>query len=366
AIRVAQDPPHLDHTGERALLVGKLRHAKADRPVAGEARRHTHGPEIAQVPRNGGGQDGDDAETLAKRESGQHAAFGNAEHGPAALFAQRVEARITETGDDEGARAVCAGRRPAEQRSDDAVDVALGLDAGGPLGQGQAGDGRPVRAAQGLHRGIDPLRDRDAGIGIDDVDGSVPFAHGFFSGCAGARASRSAIVLRGSRKRSRVVTYQSAPCSRPTRSSASTSTWPRSSTRPSRIHRWTISPTTSVRWRVPSPRHTRSRHSSCTGEAASRGAATAREGSVSSPATASSSTSGGKSMAQTVIAGTSARSTRLTTMLPVSRMLRSVSLSGTGPSRPSMPRTTSGGAWLKTLKKLNGAALARPCLSQLV
>lgn len=100
-------------------------------------------------------------------------------------------------------------------------------------------------------------------------------------------------------------------------------------------------------------------HSSATGLHAMRGGRILTEGAVSSPASASSSTSGPKSMAVTFIRSATSSDTRLTTNCPVSRMLRAVSLGP--PARPPIPRHTTGGSSENRLKKEKGAALRRPC-----
>lgn len=100
------------------------------------------------------------------------------------------------------------------------------------------------------------------------------------------------------------------------------------------------------------PRVEWSRHSSATGEAATRGGATSSEGSRSMPTASNSSTSAGKSTALALICSRSGSGARLTTNSPVASMLRSESL------RPTEVNWTIGGSVQATVKKECGARFA--------
>src|SRR5215213_8784696 len=93
-----------------------------------------------------------------------------------------------------------------------------------------------------------------------------------------------------------------------------------------------------------------------------RGGFTLAEGRVVRPASASSSTPGGKSAAVTFMPCTVDSDTRQTTNWPVARMLAAVSFnepSGRGPA----PKPTTTGSSEKALKKEYGAAFTEPASS---
>ena len=89
-----------------------------------------------------------------------------------------------------------------------------------------------------------------------------------------------------------------------------------------------------------------------------RGGRTACEAAGVSPASVSSSTSGGASMQVMFMASALLSATRLTTNSPVSRIFAAVSLKRSEPAKS--PIATVGGSCPITLKKLNGAALITP------
>jgi hypothetical protein len=103
AVGVAQLRADLGHAGKRDVRIGEVRDAEVQRPVTGQPVHHAHRAEGAQVAGDGGGQDRDDAEALAEGEGGVNGGLLDAEDGFGGAVAQRVEAGVAETGDDEAA-----------------------------------------------------------------------------------------------------------------------------------------------------------------------------------------------------------------------------------------------------------------------
>ena len=73
-----------------------------ERALAGEPAVEPHLAQIAPVAGDRLRRDRDDAEAVAARERGEHAAFVDAEHRPPRRLAAHVQAGIAEAGDDEG------------------------------------------------------------------------------------------------------------------------------------------------------------------------------------------------------------------------------------------------------------------------
>ncbi len=90
------------HAGEGAFARRALGDAHLERTLAGEAIGESHLPQIAAVAGDRPRCDRNDAEALAARERGEHAAFVDAEHRPPRRLAAHVKAGIAEAGDDEG------------------------------------------------------------------------------------------------------------------------------------------------------------------------------------------------------------------------------------------------------------------------
>ena len=112
-------------------------------------------------------RDRDDAEGFSARKRRQHAALGDAEHGPVGGFAADMQARIAVAGNNEGGRMVVAFDEAA-QRHRHAVDVGLALDPVGALGQRLANDLRSAFKTERLQGLLQPLCHEMVGIGIDD------------------------------------------------------------------------------------------------------------------------------------------------------------------------------------------------------
>ena len=89
--------------------VSATRHLQ--RPLAGEAVGQAHLAQVAHVARGSSALDRDDAEALGARQRGQHAAFGDAEHGPVRALAADMQAGVGVAGDDEGAGCVSPSTR---------------------------------------------------------------------------------------------------------------------------------------------------------------------------------------------------------------------------------------------------------------
>ena len=107
------------------------------------------------------------------------------------------------------------------------------------------------------------------------------------------------------------------------------------------------------------------RHSKAAGASPIQGVGTRAPARTVRPASRNSSTPGSKGTAQTFIASSIAAQTMLTVKARVSRTLRPVSFCAPL-GRYSTPSATSAGSAERQLKKLNGAALARPCASIVV
>ena len=112
-------------------------------------------------------RDRDDAEGFGARQRRQHAAFGDAEHGPVGCFAADMQARIAVAGNDEGGRMVVAFDEAA-QRHRHAIDIGLALDPVGTLGQRLADDLRSALKVERLQGLLQPLCHELVGVGIDD------------------------------------------------------------------------------------------------------------------------------------------------------------------------------------------------------
>jgi len=116
---------------------------------------------------------------------------------------------------------------------------------------------------------------------------------------------------------------------------------------------------------APMDRVTWWRHSNAAGDCAIQGQGTLRPGQASRPACASSSTPGSNGTAQAFIASAMSSETMLTVKAWVARTLAPVSL-WLPSRRNSTPSARIAGSADRQLKKLNGAALARPAASTVV
>ena len=148
----------VDHAAQGPVLVGKRGDPEADGALAGEAGLDAQSADEAQVTRQRGREDGDDAEALTQGHGGQYAGFGDTEHRLGGGLAGGMKAGVGEAGDDETVGPAVLSGDQAAQRLNHAVHMGLGFDAGRPLGQGPAFDLGPAGQAQAIQRPIDVFR----------------------------------------------------------------------------------------------------------------------------------------------------------------------------------------------------------------
>ncbi|MEH2621340.1 hypothetical protein V1285_006286 [Bradyrhizobium sp. AZCC 1620] len=177
SVFILERAPDLDHLCERSFARCRLRHAHVERPLPGQAIHQAHLPEITNMAANRALRDRNDPEGFCARERRQHAAFGDAEHGPVGGFAADMQARIAVAGNDEGSRMVVAFDEAA-QRHRHTIDVGLALDPVGAFGQRFADDLRSAFKVERLQGLLQPLCYELVGIGIDDENARP--GHGIF------------------------------------------------------------------------------------------------------------------------------------------------------------------------------------------
>ena len=171
AVRVPQLPADFDQAGEGRLGVFAQRgHAEAQGPVAGKGLAEPQILDVAPVARYGALQDRNDAEAPVLVRGLPAGTLGDAEHGSLRCPAQLGQTRVGEAGVDEGES---FARHPVDQLDqgrDDRADVRVRLDAGRPVGQGDAADRRALRPAQFLQRAVHCRGYRPAAVRVDDDD----------------------------------------------------------------------------------------------------------------------------------------------------------------------------------------------------
>jgi hypothetical protein len=167
AIFVPQRAARVDHFDQGAFARGRFGDAHVERPLPGEAFGQSHLPEIAHVPLDRALGDGDDAEGPGTGQRRQHAALGDAEHGPVGALAADLKSGIAVAGDDKGPGAVVTFNQPT-QRHRDPLDVGLAFNAVGTLGQRLANNFRPALEIERLQRVLQPSRNGVVGVRIDD------------------------------------------------------------------------------------------------------------------------------------------------------------------------------------------------------
>jgi flavin reductase (DIM6/NTAB) family NADH-FMN oxidoreductase RutF len=167
SVFVLERASDLDHLRQRSFARRRFRHAHVERPFPGQAIHQAHLPEVTDVAADRALCDRNDAESFGARQRGQHAAFGDAEHGPVGCFAADMQPRIAVAGNDEGGRMVVAFDEAA-QRHRHAIDIGLALDPIGALGQRLADDLRSTFKVEWLQGLLQPLCYKLVGVGIDD------------------------------------------------------------------------------------------------------------------------------------------------------------------------------------------------------